>query len=60
MLSENLPAGQGLHVAIGTSGHGVAGFARSHREALAVRRIGTGASKPARSRCTTRCRSHVS
>lgn len=46
-LSEHLPAGHGLHVAIGTSGHGVAGFARSHREALAARRIASCAPTPA-------------
>lgn len=39
LAAGQTPIGHGLRVAVGSPGYGVAGFTRSHREALAARRI---------------------
>ncbi|NLE81158.1 MAG: CdaR family transcriptional regulator [Rhodococcus sp.] len=39
LREEQIPAGRGLRVAVGSPGYGMAGFTRSHREAQAARGI---------------------
>lgn len=43
----------GIHAAVGTSGEGLAGFRRSHREALAAERVARTSMRTARSWATT-------